>query len=102
MKATLTCLGVLLLAGSASAQGPGYYPYYPMPRMAPDACGPGYYSTNACGLAYGPGYCFYPAFPPYNGERPSLPGKGRPQEFGPSQPVPAAGTTPLATRARPS
>jgi len=85
MKATLTCLGAILVASvcTSLAQAQPNYPYYYYPRVAPDACGPGYYCTNQCGQAYGPGYCLRPPFPPYNGERPCLPGKGRPAVFGP-------------------
>ncbi len=86
MKATLACLGLLLAAGSVSAQGWGYS-YFPCNRLAPDACGPGYWCTNNCGMPYGPSYCLYPAFPPYNGERPCLPGKGRPAVYGATPPA---------------
>ena len=44
------------------------------PRVAPDMCGPGWWGVNQCGAPYGPNYCVYPPFPPYNGERPSLGG----------------------------
>jgi hypothetical protein len=30
-------------------------------------CGPGYYAANCCGQVYGPGYCVYPPFPPFQG-----------------------------------
>jgi hypothetical protein len=65
-------------AALASAQPPpfGY------PPQAPDACGPGSYSTNACGGVYGPNYWLRPNFPPFNGMLP--PGfPGGPGGFGP-------------------
>ena len=64
-------------AALASAQPPpfGY------PPQAPDACGPGFYSTDACGGVYGPNYCLRPGFPPFNGMLP--PGfPGGPGGFG--------------------
>jgi hypothetical protein len=89
MRSTLPWLTALIatsLAAAAShAQYPmGYpsggmpayaraYPYpYPPPRVAPDMCGPGFYATNRCGAVYGPNYCVYPPFAPYNGERPNF------------------------------
>ena len=66
-------LAVALSASSASAQ----YPCL-APPQAPDACGPGYYCTNACGMRYGPGYCLYPPFPPFQGMVPGPPPKGAP------------------------
>lgn len=69
MRATLPWLGVLLVvalaAPAASAQC--YVPYIP---KAPDACGPGNFGPNWNGLYYGPNYCVYPPFPPYNGMLP--------------------------------
>jgi hypothetical protein len=69
MRATLPWLGVLLGAALAApaAQAQCYVPYIP---KAPDACGPGNYGTNWNGLYYGPNYCVYPPFPPYNGMLP--------------------------------
>jgi hypothetical protein len=55
-------LGVALTAAAASAQPC----YRPIPQ-APDACGPGYYCRNPCGMIYGPGYCLRPCFPPFQG-----------------------------------
>jgi hypothetical protein len=51
----------------------GYPRPYP-PRVAPDACGPGWWGVNCCGAPFGPNHCVYPPFPPYNGERPSMGG----------------------------
>lgn len=92
MRSILTWLGAMLtgtlLVSAAHAQYPAPYgapspaPYgapsstpYPygygyQPRVAPDMCNPGFYSVNHCGAVYGPNYCVYPPFPPYNGERP--------------------------------
>ncbi len=72
MKATLSWLGALLCAGflahSAQAQYPNCFP----PRLiAPDACGPGFYTVNACGAVYGPNYWVYPGVQPWNGFHPS-------------------------------
>jgi hypothetical protein len=68
MRSTLTWLGVLLgvafLAPAANAQC-CYIPYIP---TAPDACGPGAYGPNWAGLYYGPNYCLFPPFRPYQGE----------------------------------
>jgi hypothetical protein len=41
-------------------------------------------------MVYGPNYYLRPPFPPYNGERPCLPGKGRPAAFGPGEAGPLA------------
>lgn len=65
----------VLLAISAStalAQAPQYFPY-PVPNIpqAPNACGPGYFSSNCYGTVYGPNYYLYPPYPPFNGFRPS-------------------------------
>jgi hypothetical protein len=65
MKATViraaALAALLLLAARSNAQC-----YYPVPQ-APDMCGPGYYSANACGQVYGPGYCVRPPYPPFQG-----------------------------------
>ena len=77
MKATLACLGLLVAVGiAAPAAHAQYYPYqtYP-PRVAPDMCGPGYYCTNGC-TWYGPSYCVYPPFAPFNGMLPKPPPTG--------------------------
>jgi len=73
MKATLlSCTALLLLGAAASvAEANPYYPCPTIPR-APDACGPGYYVTNPCGMVYGPNYNIYPPFPPFNGLLPPL------------------------------
>jgi hypothetical protein len=79
-KATLIGLGVLLAgfgAATAQAQAPPVQPgqcimYLPIPQ-APDALGPGYYAQNWCGAWYGPNYCVYPPYPPFNGMVPGPP-----------------------------
>jgi hypothetical protein len=67
MRATAIRLGVLLgvalAAPAANAQC--FVPYIP---KAPDMCGPGSYGPNWAGLFYGPNYCVFPPFPPYQGE----------------------------------
>jgi hypothetical protein len=55
-------LGTALSACPTFAQ----YCYAPIPT-APDMCGPGFYSANCCGQVYGPGYCVYPPFAPFQG-----------------------------------
>jgi len=77
MKATVPWLGALLVAAAAAsttwAAGPCCpWPMTPDPRYpyiprAPDLCGPGWYCSNPCGMVYGPNYCIYPPFPPFNG-----------------------------------
>jgi hypothetical protein len=76
MKATAIWLGALLVAlGGASAVSaqPNYYPA-PTPRVAPDACGHGFYVVGPGGMAYGPNYYLWPASEPFNGFRPTAPG----------------------------
>ena len=74
MRATLPWLGVLLGVALAApaAKAQCFVPYIP---KAPDACGPGNYGTNWAGLYYGPNYCLFPPFPPYNGELPCPAGR---------------------------
>jgi len=83
MKATASWLGALLIAGAPVSQalaappgpGPGPccpWPLTPDPRYpniprAPDMCGPGWYYANCCGVVYGPNYCIYPPFQPFQG-----------------------------------
>src|SRR5207245_1571567 len=63
MNATLkylaTFLGLVMAVPMAQAEGPRAY------GQAPDACGPGYYNAGPCGMVYGPNYCLYPCFPPW-------------------------------------
>jgi hypothetical protein len=77
----LVVFAVLAAPGLASAQTPYLYPkppFQPYPPHAPDACGPGFYNTNAQGAVYGPNYWLLPPWMPYNGERPSAGPKGMP------------------------
>jgi hypothetical protein len=74
MKATIRCLGALLLlvaAASLARANPYYYPCIP---QAPDACGPGSYCTNYCGTVYGPNYYLRPPWPPVGTVAPCLSG----------------------------
>jgi hypothetical protein len=71
MKATVSWLGVLLLAGAAvPAVHAQPNPY--CNRPAPDACGPGFYcqGPGPCGAVYGPNYCVRPGFEPFQGYLP--------------------------------
>lgn len=74
MRTVLPWLGALLCAGimiSVSPRLARAEPFYsPCIYRIPDACGPGYYTVNQCGAVYGPNYCLYPSFPPFNGVRP--------------------------------
>jgi len=73
MKPTLRWLGAILCvslsASLASAQYVAPALHYPL-QPAPDACGPGFYCTNAYGGVYGPNYCVRPPSPPVNGVPP--------------------------------
>jgi hypothetical protein len=94
MRATSPWLGVLLVVflAAPAAKAQCFVPYIP---KAPDACGPGNYGTNWAGLYYGPNYCLFPPFPPYNGELPGYCGKpgatgaaGLPAGWRPGMPLP--------------
>jgi hypothetical protein len=86
MKLHLACLGAAAALGLSATAAPaqyypppqGPYPYY-QPyqylRVAPDMCGGYFYCMNQCGTWYGPSYCVYPPFAPFNG---LLPGKAPP------------------------
>jgi len=66
MKATSAWLGALLgavlLTSSAQAQC-----CYLAPPRAPDMLNPGFYYANCYGQVYGPNYCVYPPFAPFQG-----------------------------------
>ena len=80
-------LVALLFAASAGSANPWANPLTCKPYpTAPDACGPGFYVVGPCGMVYGPNYCLYPGFPPYNGERPALPPADSRHEKQPSDP----------------
>jgi hypothetical protein len=87
MKATVSCLGALVvalaLAGGAHADNP-YFPYQPAARpQAPDACGPGFTCFNYLGAPYGPNYYLRPPWAPFNGMiTPPNWGGGTPAMFG--------------------
>ena len=67
MNATTPWLGSALVAAlavsAAAAQCPGGHAV----RLAPDACGPGYYAPNEYGLWFGPNHDLYPPCRPFNG-----------------------------------
>ena len=75
MKATLWTLGLVLgtFVAASHAQAQCYFP--PIPQ-APDARGCGYYEPNYYGQWYGPNYCVYPPFPPFQGMVPAPPRPG--------------------------
>ncbi|HXG10627.1 MAG TPA: hypothetical protein VNK04_12770 [Gemmataceae bacterium] len=73
MRATAICFGALALlaVGAGMTQANPYY--FPVPRVAPDACGPGWYNSHPCGMIYGPNYWLTPAGLPFNGLLPAPP-----------------------------
>lgn len=76
MKFALSGLVTLLVAAAVWAN-----PNYPLPcppRMAPDACGPGYYVVSPSGQPYGPNYWLRPAGLPFNGILPPPPWANQP------------------------
>ena len=75
-------LGTALAAALASADT-YYSPVFraPLP-LAPDACGPGFYTAGPCGMVYGPNYWLRPPGEPFNG--PAFPFG---QKSGPSYPT---------------
>jgi hypothetical protein len=67
MRILPTLLAAALVLGVSAAAAHADPTYYPTNRQAPDACWPGFYAINHCGATYGPNYCLYPSFPPFNG-----------------------------------
>lgn len=70
MKATVSCLGALIVALACSGAARADHPYFfgcGNRLQAPDACGPGFVCYNYCGAPYGPNYCLRPPWPPFNG-----------------------------------
>ena len=84
MKATVSCLGALVVAlavsGSARADHPYFFGCGNRPH-APDALGPGYTCYNYCGAPYGPNYCVRPPWPPFQGMLPLPDGNGGGGQF---------------------
>jgi hypothetical protein len=73
MRATIAVLASLLwtAATATAVQADQPYCFYlSSVRVAPDACGPGYYCTNSSGAVYGPNYSVRPGFEPWQGFRP--------------------------------
>jgi hypothetical protein len=74
MKATIPWAGALLSAALAAplfSAEPYYSPVFHIPlRVAPDACGPGFYTVGPYGMVYGPNYWLRPAAEPFNGMLP--------------------------------
>src|SRR5205814_1024790 len=81
VKATISWTGALVVCALAASVAPASDYWYPASRphfpTAPDACGPGYYSTSAGGMVYGPNYWVQPAFPPFTMNPPPATGGGR-------------------------
>jgi hypothetical protein len=63
-------LGALLLVAFIAPKSQAQAGWYPPLPQAPRVAGPGYYYTNCAGAVYGPNYCVYPCFPPFNGMLP--------------------------------
>src|SRR5262245_46093624 len=77
MKATITSaialLGIAAVASLAQAGGVACSPVFWRPlQQAPDACGPGFYTTDPCSfMVYGPNYYLQPATGPFQGIAPA-------------------------------
>lgn len=78
MKATILGLAAFLVATTAAHAQPNFYCWSCQPPrtypQAPDACGGGFFCTNAYGGVYGPNYHVRPSFAPYSGIPPFAPG----------------------------
>jgi hypothetical protein len=96
MRPNVAHFAALLLGivGAASVYAQ-YQPPYPTPvppaRVAPDACGPGFYDVNPWGAVYGPNYYLQPPFMPYQGaifgrQAAVFPGGGQAGPGGPGGP----------------
>jgi hypothetical protein len=89
MKTTNLWMGAILCAGLTASVGHAQYIapalHYPL-LPAPDACGPGFYSTCPYGSTYGPNYCLRPSFPPVNGVPPPPWGVSAPMAGFPTHP----------------
>jgi hypothetical protein len=96
MNATSRWLGALLLAAVAASPSLANPPGPCGIPQAPDACGPGYYWTDACGCVYGPIYCVRPCFPPFNGILPGPAGRCPPGPGAPNLPPAFAFPPPAA------
>ena len=79
----------LTLAVSSSSAQQQYCPPRPIyVPQAPNACGPGSYYYNDCGLLYGPYYCLRPGFQPFQGMIKGPPGPGPVKPLAGSPPPP--------------
>jgi hypothetical protein len=72
MKTLVLTVGVVLGVFATGSQLHAQY-YYPVIPQAPDACWGGYYQPNYYGQWYGPNYCVYPPFQPFQGMVPAPP-----------------------------
>jgi hypothetical protein len=72
MRKTLAPLGGLLVLAVAAPAARAQQPYCPPTRVAPDMCGPGYYSATCGGCVFGPNYWVHPGGQPFNGFRPPV------------------------------
>jgi hypothetical protein len=85
---TLLALGLSVQAARSQYCSPVFH--QPLP-LAPDACGPGFYSVGPYGMVYGPNYYLRPWCPPYQmplfqqagaqGASPQGPNMGGPAAF---------------------
>jgi hypothetical protein len=71
MRATIPWAGAILgtaLAAAVVTAEPYCSPVFHVPLpVAPDACGPGFYTVGHYGMVYGPNYWLVPPAEPFNG-----------------------------------
>jgi hypothetical protein len=72
VRTLIPWFGALLVAAALTAGAQANPYYWPSLPQAPDACGPGFYSTNPYGMVYGPNYYLRPPWEPFNGIRPPM------------------------------
>jgi hypothetical protein len=101
MRATIISLGAVLALALTAPSARAQYCCYPCIPQAPDACWPGFYAPNCCGLMYGPNYCLRPPFPPFQGMVPGPPpGRNGPGGPGGQGGIPTFPTHPFARSPR--
>jgi hypothetical protein len=87
MRLLALSLSAMLLACLAASPS-NANPWSVYPPIAPDACGPGFYSSHPCGMAYGPNHYLRPCWEPFNG---FVPGFGQPGQPGGLPALPSPG-----------